>query len=269
VEAFGRVLRKAEAGLRVPEPQRSRMLLEMAADLDDLYHEYRGRGLGEEEARERAVRLLGASPQVLAELGRQHGSRVAGLLDRLAGAGGPRLERMLLVLTAGLAVAGGAVSVTTSRVVAGSLWSWGLLALFGAGAWTIAARGIALFVRPEELGARPTERLRGLLGLAAASLTVSAFSALVTLSTVLNALVHVSAPSGEIWGRMASAAGLAALGLTAALLLGGCWLLLRRRARAIEDAREALRSVLSPMFGASDSSYHGFDVHAPTQEGVR
>lgn len=269
MQAFDRVIRKAEVGLRVSEPRRSRILLEMASDLEDLYQEYRARGVGEEEARERAVRLLGASPEVLAELGREHGRRAAGLLDRLAGTGGTRLERVLLVLTAGLAVAGGAVGVTVSRVVTDSPWSWALLALLGAGAWTIAAQAIALFVRPERLRAHPTEQLRGLLGLAAACLTVSALGAMVTFITVAHAVVYASASSTYLWDRVASAAGLSALGVTVALILAGSWLLLRRRARAIEDAREALRSVLSPTFAASDSSDPDLNVHIPTQEGIR
>jgi hypothetical protein len=269
VQAFDRFLRKAEAGLRVPEPRRSRILLEMASDLEDLYQEYRARGLGEEEARERAIRLLGASPEVLAELGREYGSRVAGLLDRLAGAGAPRLERVLLVLTAGLAVLGGAVGVTASGTVGGSPWSWGLLALLGAGAWTIASRAIALFVRPEGLGARPTEDLMGLLGLAAGCLTVSALGTLATLSVVAHAIVYESAPPTYVWTQVASVAGLSALGLTAALLLSGAWLLLRRRARTIEDAREALRSVLSPTLAASDASRSSVDVHVPSKEDIR
>lgn len=269
MQAFDRFLRKVEAGLRVPEPRRSRIVLEMASDLGDLYREYRARGLGEEEARERAVLLLGASPEVLAALGREHGSRVAGLLDRLAGTGAPRLERVLVVLTAGLAVVGGAAGVTASGTVARSAWSWGLLALLGAGAWTIAARAMALFVRPDRLGARPTEELRGLLGLAAACLTVSVLGTLVTLRMVAHAVVYESAPSTYVWSRVASAAGLSALGLTAALLLSGAWLLLRRRARSIEEAREALRSVLLPTLAAWDASWPSLDVHVPAKEDIR
>lgn len=251
MSAFDHVLRRAEAELGVPEPRRSRILLEMASDLEDLYGTYRERGLGEEEARERAVRLLGASPEVLAELRREHGSRMAGLLDRLAGGRAHRLESVLLALAAGLAVAGGGYGVAASGIVAEpSRWVWAVAALAAGGIGLIGARALALFVRPARLGPRPVEGLRALPGLAAACLTVSALGSLVELSAVARAAEHAAASPGLLWRRLSAAAGLSALGLTVALLLAGGWLLLRKRARAVEAAREALRDVLSGVLGA-------------------
>ncbi|HKK26706.1 MAG TPA: hypothetical protein VKB18_01360 [Gemmatimonadota bacterium] len=251
MSAFDHVLQRAEAELGIPEPRRSRILLEMASDLEDLYGTYRERGLGEAEARERAVRLLGASPEVLTELRREHGSRMAGLLDRLAGDRAHRLESALLALAAGLAVAGGGYGVAASGVVADpSPWVWAVAALAAGGIGLVGARALALYVRPARLGPRPVEALRVVVGVAAACLTVSALGSLVELSAAAGAAQRAASPPDLLWRRLSAAAGLSALGLTVALLLAGGWLLLRKRARAIEQAREALRDVLSGVLGA-------------------
>ena len=268
--AFDRVLRRAEAGLGVPEPRRSRILLEMASDLEDLYGTYRERGLGEEEARERAVRLLGASPEVLAELRREHGSRMAGLLDRLAGGRAHRLESALLALATGVAVAGGGYGVAASGVVAGpSPWTWAVLVLAGLGAWTIAGRILALFVRPERLGPRPVEELRFLPGLAAACLTVSGLGSLVTAASVADAIERGGSVSALLWGELSAAIGLLVLGLLLMLLLTGAWLLLRRRARAIEEARAALREALAGILGPRARSGNDVQLHDHPEGGAQ
>lgn len=270
MSAFDHVLRRAEAELGVPEPRRSRILLEMASDLEDLYGTYRERGLGEEEARERAVRLLGASPEVLAELRREHGSRMAGLLDRLAGGRAHRLESALLALATGVAVAGGAYGVAASGVVADpSPWTWLVLVLAGLGAWTVAGRILALYVRSERLGPRPVEELRAVLGLAAACLTGSGLGALVALASLADAIEHGSVAPALLWWRLSGAAGLLALGLVLALLLAGGWLLLRKRARAVEEARAALREVMAAIPGPRSAAESDDGLHFSEQGGAR
>lgn len=270
MEAFDRVLRRAEAGLRVPEPQRSRILLEMASDLEDLYRSYRDRGLGEVEARERAVRLLGASPDVLAELGRAHGSRVAGVLDRLAGAGAHRLESALVALVATLAAAGGAYAVWRSPVTAEpSAWTWAVLALAGLGVWAVLARGLALFVRPERIAPHPTASLRVVPGLAMACLTTSVLGSLFAVAGVADAAAHGRTGGQVVWRGIAQAAGLASLGLTAALVLSGVWLLLRRRARAVERARQAVRAALADDVTSPSTRGWGEELRISSEGGDR
>jgi hypothetical protein len=242
----------------------------MASDLEDLYRSYRDRGLGEEEAGERAVRLLGASPDVLAELGRTHGSRMAGVLDRVAGAGAHRLESALVVLVGALAAAAGAYAVWRSPVAAEpSAWTWAVLALAGLGAGTVLAQGLALFVRPGRIGAHPVARLRVLPGLAMACVTASALGGLVVLAGVADAAEHGRSGPVVLWHGIAQAAGLGTLGLTSALVLAGVWLLLRRRARAVEQARAAVWEALTDGIGPSPGSPRGRELRTPTEGDIR
>lgn len=65
MERFGRVLRRVDRRLEAPEPERSRILAEMAGDLKDLYVAYRERGLDEEEARRRALEWFAPSQEAV------------------------------------------------------------------------------------------------------------------------------------------------------------------------------------------------------------
>ena len=58
-------LRRISAELRLPEPARSRVLLEMAADLEALYLHFRERGLTDDEAVALAGERLLASPEAV------------------------------------------------------------------------------------------------------------------------------------------------------------------------------------------------------------
>ncbi len=69
---FAHVLKHAEDRLRAPEPARTRILLEMAADLEDGYQHYLDRGLDEADAARRAEEVFSTSDETLRLLERVH-----------------------------------------------------------------------------------------------------------------------------------------------------------------------------------------------------
>lgn len=98
---FADTLRRAREQLEVPEPARSRILLEMAADLEDSYQAYREQGCGEAEAARRAEEAFSTSTEALEQLARLHRLQEASrdrAGDRLSGQVGRWWERLLLVL---------------------------------------------------------------------------------------------------------------------------------------------------------------------------
>jgi hypothetical protein len=95
---FQTLLEDAVAGL--PEPQRGRVLEELAADLEDMYRAYRGAGYGAEESARRTADRVLPGPAAAAELERLHRR-----LHR------PPYRRLLERLTAG-----------ALRVSSGSAW---------------------------------------------------------------------------------------------------------------------------------------------------
>ena len=65
---FGGVLQKARDQLQIPEPARTRVLLEMASDLEDSYQIYLSQGCDEPEAVRRAEESFGTSEEALKHL---------------------------------------------------------------------------------------------------------------------------------------------------------------------------------------------------------
>ena len=64
---FTGLLKRTAARLDLPQPTKSHVLLEMAADLEDLFAAYRERGFGEEEAARRVEEKFDASDDALNE----------------------------------------------------------------------------------------------------------------------------------------------------------------------------------------------------------
>ena len=93
---FGSVLRSLSDRLDLPQPARSRVLIEVAADLTDLEAVYIERGSTPEQAREQALERLDLSDEAIRELVRVHGSPLRRGLDRLGERGRRRWERMAL-----------------------------------------------------------------------------------------------------------------------------------------------------------------------------
>ena len=94
---FAGVLKRVSDGLDLPQPTRSRILLEMAGDLEDLYEHHRGQGLDEAEAVQRAEEAFVASDEALKHLARIHEAS-GGLTDRVTRQVGSWWEKVLLVI---------------------------------------------------------------------------------------------------------------------------------------------------------------------------
>lgn len=95
---FSEVLKRARARLEIPEPSRTRVLLEMAADLEDSFQFYVSQGLTEAEAVQRAEEAFGTSEEALKHLARIHQSGMGGIADRVTGQVGRLWEKILLIL---------------------------------------------------------------------------------------------------------------------------------------------------------------------------
>ncbi len=95
---FTVVLRDLSDRLSLPQPARSRILLEISGDLEALFQSFLERGLSEEEAEQEALAHIDLSSEAIQDLGRVHGGWFRSFVDTLAHRAGPRWERALLVL---------------------------------------------------------------------------------------------------------------------------------------------------------------------------
>jgi hypothetical protein len=98
MKRFARVLNDAREQLDIPEPSRTRVLLEMASDLNDSYEFYLGQGCDEAEATRRAEESFGISEEALKHLTLIHESGLGGMTNRLSGQIGRPWEKLLLLV---------------------------------------------------------------------------------------------------------------------------------------------------------------------------
>lgn len=97
MKRFARVLSEAHDHLQIPEPSRTRVLLEMASDLEDSYQFHLSQGCDETEATRRAEESFGTSEEALKHLTRIHESGLGGMQNRISNQIGRPWEKVLLV----------------------------------------------------------------------------------------------------------------------------------------------------------------------------
>lgn len=249
MERFGRVLRRVDRRLEAPEPERSRILTELAGDLEDLYRAYRERGLEEAEAIREAEKWLSPSAEALASLRSLHLPAFERLLDRLSGTTRGRVELGLVTLVSLMAVGSAVVAVLRSGTLsASSIGLWLVAGLVAAGLGIGVSQGYALFVRGDQLRGGWRRRSRRVLAAAVGSAMAGLLAGGVRL-TLTTAPPEAGSTSSAFWSEVSTASGVAALGLSGSLLLALLWLVLRVRAEVVARARTHLRETLDRLDG--------------------
>lgn len=226
---FADVLDRASERLGVPEPTRSRILLEMASDLEDSYRHHRDRGASEEEAVRLAEEAFGTSDEALTHLARIHAAGVGDLADWFSRSVGAWWARLLLVLLLGFEILL-AVKILSTRAffvfVSPFVWPIGVLA-----AATIAFTVWKLW---QILGHHDDDlrRLRVGLGIplffAGASLLISGLGLLFHLQRFFHGNFE-RAPESlfmNFAGWMAEMSSMMVAGLVTAILAGLLWFVL-------------------------------------------
>ncbi len=241
------LLSRVAGRLDAPHRARVRIVEELAADLELLHEELVAAGLPPAEARRRAERMLGPSPEVLEELSRVHRPPWQRWAERYGG----RLEtgeRGLLV----------AFTLVALGAAVGGLWSGGLLRRPSAFVWPVlvlaaltasvaVVRAVALWGGWSPADRSKAEEMDGglvpliVLPLAAIALALlGSFVGLWDASGALEANPDTAIPVLVGWIRQSM--GLLATSLTLTLAAGLAWMGLRTRAARVEWAESALRA---------------------------
>lgn len=233
---FNRVLMDTDARLSVSEPARSRILLEIAADMEGLHREFLSRGLSPEDADAEVLEHFDLSDEALRELIRVHDTPLQRSLETLSGPVEGKWSRLLLgVLALFVVVGSGTLLVNTQlyRDASGLVWVLMPLLLLG---WLMAAlRGLQMARQRDSWSHALRVGLSRLLGLALAipalafvGLWIELYRGILRIrATPAEAMVHI-----VDWLHMASATLTVALG--GSLILGFLWFFLDSRARRME-----------------------------------
>lgn len=240
---FQPVLRALDDSLVLPQPARSRVLLEIAGDLEAFFDCARSEGVTDEEAERLALEAFHPSSETVTALVRLHGSPVALLLDGLSSQARTLWERLLLALVLLPAAALTLPAVADLQLVrAAGRAGWLLVGVGAAMAAVVVLKAYQLLVK---LDHRPRLLRRGMtlllgLSLAPAPLGVLAFS--IGLFRALGEIVtRWPADGGELLPSLLTASAVMSLALTATAAGLLAWFILSRRIVRIEvQGSEAL-----------------------------
>lgn len=242
-ERFAPVLRRLGDALEVPHPARSRILQEIAADLEGLYELYRSRGLSEDDAAARAESALALSPEMLHELVEIHTPAYRRLFGRFSERGRRRGERALLLMLVACMVLGGGTVLATQDVFADpSPFLWPVLTV-GIGAAALAiTKAFQLFVKKDHHPARLRSGLGALLVCAPVLVVTGLAGAVADLYALAGALGgDVADPAMLAVRWLRTTADLLSAATVLALAVGLAWYGLAARVAAIERAESEIR----------------------------
>jgi hypothetical protein len=234
---FSSRLRNIAARLPIPEPARSRVLLEIATDMEDLFQHLVGGGMGEEAAASAVAEHFDLSDDALRELSQIHSSPIGRSLEGLSGQARSTWERVILGLVALFVLPGlGGFVLQPTLIQDASPLVFALVGILllalGLGLW----KGVVLF-RPGP-GRAPIPR-QGLRALPALSLLLLFLGfAGIWVELYRSALSIRGAPGNALrnlveWLHMASATMV--VSLSGALLTAVLWFFLENRAAYLEE----------------------------------
>lgn len=240
--SFAEVLRPLRARLPLPQPARTRVLLEIAADLEDMYGHYRASGLSEEEARLKAVEAFDLSEDVLAELVRVHTSFVRRILDRLSIQAQSRWERGLLLIVAGtLALVCAEVVLRDDVVAITKALVWPTLICGMAGLILGLAKFYGICIKQDHELRRARRGVDAIAYLAGAQLLLGFLTAWFSLYLAARQIANdVEQATVHLFYWLLTASALLSVSLMGALLTAMIWFALARRVAGIADAETAL-----------------------------
>lgn len=176
--------------LDLPQPIKSRALLEMAADMEDLYEHYREQGLGQELAEEKVSDQFSFSDEALHRLIAVHASPYRRLLDGLSERTRALWERaMFLILTAFVAVLTLEVMMTNEPFSDASPFIWLVAALGAAGLVIAILRAYALYVKKDHDVRRLRRGLDALIGIGVFSVVIGHYTVLVEMYRIAREVV--------------------------------------------------------------------------------
>ena len=211
---FAPLLERTNRALDVPQPQKSRIMEELAADAADLFEHLRARGIGEAEATREVETWLLTDPEHIRELEEIHRPLHLRWANRFTQRRGPPGERfaLALILLGLLAVAAHLLSGT--RVLSAPFGTGYTILLLGLLSVVVSVeRVFALWLRSGKMAGRR----RGLRVIAFTTTTAPAV-ALLGAALAFYSSAAETAQAAEMWAAIATASGLLGAGLSVALL---------------------------------------------------
>lgn len=238
---FTETLRTINDRLDLPQPAKSRVLLEIAADLRDMYEYYRAQGLSQQDARRRAVEHCDLSDEVLIELTRLHTSAWRRFMDRFSEQAQTRWERaLMIVMLVFMAAVVGRFVATADVFATAHAWVWVAGVVTAAAVLYACYKLFLAFVKQVHDSRRLRAGLSSLLAAAGANLLIGAYGNCV-------AMYHAARRAADdlegVWLYAAEwlleGASLQMVCLAAAVAIALFWYVITNKVSRIERAEAA------------------------------
>jgi len=128
---FTPILKRINDSLDLPQPIKSRIILEMASDLEDAYIFYLQKGLNKNEAAQKAEEKFILTDEALSELTQIHQPLFRKFMDKLFDQAQTRWEKVILFLVLlSITTIGLKIIFTTQFFFRASNFVWLILCLF-------------------------------------------------------------------------------------------------------------------------------------------
>ena len=250
---FTTLLKSINDRLPLPQPAKSRILLEIAADLHDTHDYYLRKGFSEGEAVTKAEEKFDLTDEAITELAAIHQSSFKKLLDRIHWETRSRWERLVLALVILTVLTVGARAVfSTGFVLQASAFVWPILLVFAGVAAVSLLKSYQLYVKKDHHIKRLHRGLPVILFLGGVNLFIGLFGYVyeifaaraMTLYSGFFAVIVTAVKGGdeffflsvECVSRCASMAMMCALGTLVTALI---WFALATKVKKIEAAEAA------------------------------
>lgn len=234
---FVDALRETSARLSLPQPAKARVLLELAADMEDLFEAHCRAGMTPFEAHQRVLEQLRLSDDAVAALNELHNGGARRFLRGLSVAARSGVEvgflsgllLFVVALVAGQAVSDGLLAQATPLA-----WPAVAMALLGVGvgAW----RGYTLWVAQSHHLRELRRGLRPMLALASCSVAFALVVPVLEAWSITAAAAVEPVDAALLTNWLTAAAATVVVSLMCALFCSMVWFGLARKVARVEQA---------------------------------
>jgi len=239
---FATILRDVDERLDLPQPAKSRIILEMATDLDDLFEAYVQSGIDEDEAARRVEESFTITDEVLSELVSIHESPARQFLQGLSERVRSRGERVAFAaLLLFLVVVAGRSAMTAEFFADASAFVWPILGLSAASAALAASKAYQLWVRGDHRPGRLRVGLGPILTLGVSGLILGLYGAAAEMYFAAGRVIRGGPDALQhVTGSLLRICPLVMASLFTAIIASVLWHILVERIERIEVAQAAV-----------------------------
>lgn len=238
---FAPLLKSINEKLDLPQPRKSRILLEIAADLEDLFNAYRTKGFSETEAMRKAEEKFAVSDDALSQLIHIHESALRRFMDKLSEQAKTRWERVLLiVILLFIAAFGAKQSLTVEFFLQASKFIWLALGIALSAAILSIVKFYNIYLEKDHRITKLRAGLPALLFLAGASLVIGVYGLFIELYlSACKIIDHAEKTFFFTIEWLVKSSSLIVFSLLVAIFAALIWFIFYNKVKKIEQAEVA------------------------------